>query len=56
MSTASTVERWLAHCRPLLPLQNPLWAFIHNNILLQLEDRPFLEAERRAAGRYRARP
>ena len=56
MSTASTVERWLAHCRPLLPLQNPLWAFIHNNILLQLEDRPFLEAVRRAAGLYRARP
>ncbi|MBM3991128.1 MAG: DUF2309 domain-containing protein [Planctomycetes bacterium] len=56
MTSASTVESWLAYCRPLLPLQNPLWAFIHNNILLQLEDRPFLDAVRRAAGLYRARP
>ncbi len=56
MSSPSPVAAWLAHCRPLLPLQNPLWAFIHNNILLQLEDRPFLEAARRAAALYRARP
>jgi len=36
MTSASTVELWLAYCQPLLPLQNPLWAFLHNNILLQL--------------------
>jgi uncharacterized protein YbcC (UPF0753/DUF2309 family) len=54
--TSTRVEGWLGACRPKLPLQNPLWAFIHNNILLNLEDRPFHEAAREAAALYRARP
>lgn len=53
---AEVVERWLAFARPLLPIQNPLWAFVHNNLLLQWEDRPFEEAVREAAALYRARP
>jgi len=56
MDTTALVDRWLAECRPKLPIQNPLWAFIHNNILLNLEDRPFREAVREAAALYRARP
>lgn len=48
--------RWVEACRPLLPIQNPLWAFVHNNILLMLEDRPFPVAVREAAALYRARP
>ncbi len=52
----SLAEQWLAYCRPRLPLQNPLWAFVHNNILMQFEERPFLEAVREAAALYRARP
>jgi uncharacterized protein YbcC (UPF0753/DUF2309 family) len=56
MSHAAAVERWLASCRPLLPIQNPLWAFVHNNILLQWEDRPFVSAVREAAALYRGRP
>jgi uncharacterized protein len=47
---------WLDLARPLLPIQNPLWAFVHNNILQNLEELPFREALRRAAGLYRARP
>ena len=53
---AATVERWVDACRPLLPIQNPLWAFVHNNILLMLEDKPFDQAAREAAALYRARP
>ncbi len=49
-------EQWLAYCRPRLPLQNPLWAFVHNNILMQFEERAFLDAAREAAALYRARP
>ncbi|MBK9385814.1 MAG: DUF2309 family protein [Planctomycetes bacterium] len=56
MSHAAAVESWLAYSRPLLPIQNPLWAFVHNNILLQWEDRPFRRAVREAAALYRARP
>ncbi|WNG34981.1 DUF2309 domain-containing protein [Archangium violaceum] len=56
MDTTPLVDRWLTDCRPKLPIQNPLWAFIHNNILLNLEDRPFGEAVREAAALYRARP
>ncbi len=52
----SLAEQWLAVCRPRLPLQNPLWAFVHNNILMHFEERPFLEAVREAAALYRARP
>ncbi|MBX3462906.1 MAG: DUF2309 family protein [Planctomycetes bacterium] len=56
MDCTAQVEQWLAACRPLLPLQNPLWAFVHNNILQALEDRPFAVAVREAAALYRARP
>lgn len=56
MDTPALVEGWLAECRPKLPIQNPLWAFIHNNVLLNLEDKPFREAVREAAALYRARP
>ena len=56
MDHASLVARWVEACRPLLPIQNPLWAFVHNNILLNLETKPFLAAVREAAALYRARP
>jgi uncharacterized protein len=56
MQTPSRVDGWLSECRPKLPIQNPLWAFIHNNILLNLEERPFQEVVREAAALYRARP
>ncbi|QRO00226.1 DUF2309 domain-containing protein [Archangium violaceum] len=56
MDTNALVDGWLDECRPKLPIQNPLWAYIHNNILLNLEDRPFQEAVREAAALYRARP
>lgn len=52
----SVVDGWLAYCRPRLPLQNPLWAFVHNNILLEFEAQPFLRAVHEAAALYRARP
>lgn len=56
METPTLVDGWLSECRPKLPIQNPLWAYIHNNILMNLEDRPFSEAVREAAALYRARP
>lgn len=56
MPDTSRVDAWLAHCRVRLPLQNPLWAFVHNNILLEFEEQPFLAAVRDAAGIYGARP
>jgi hypothetical protein len=56
MDTTVLVDGWLSFCRPKLPIQNPLWAFIHNNILLNLEEQPFREAVREAAALYRARP
>lgn len=56
MSDANDALRWVDACRPLLPIQNPLWAFVHNNILLMLEGEPFAKAVRRAAALYRARP
>ncbi len=51
-----TAANWVQACRPMLPIQNPLWAFVHNNILQMLEDRPFPAALREAAALYRARP
>jgi uncharacterized protein len=56
MSIAQTVRAWVDACRPLLPIQNPLWAFVHNNILLMSEQQPFAVAVRDAAALYRARP
>lgn len=56
MQNDALVEAWLEYCRPRLPLQNPLWAFIHNNILLSFEHLPFLDAVREASALYRARP
>jgi hypothetical protein len=56
MTARSLVDGWLATCRPLLPIQNPLWAFVHNNLLLQLEHLPFVAAVRQAAALYRAAP
>ena len=56
MDKAAVVKQWVDTCRPLLPIQNPLWAFVHNNILLNLEPKPFLAAVREAAALYRARP
>jgi uncharacterized protein YbcC (UPF0753/DUF2309 family) len=56
MDKAAQVKQWVDGCRPLLPIQNPLWAFVHNNILLNLEQKPFLLAVREAAALYRARP
>jgi hypothetical protein len=56
MAAARAVQAWIDACRPLLPIQNPLWAFVHNNLLLMLEDRPFAVAAREAAALYRARP
>ena len=41
MDITALVDGWLDECRPKLPIQNPLWAYIHNNILMNLEDRPF---------------
>ena len=56
MDKAALVTQWVETCRPLLPIQNPLWAFVHNNILLNLEQKPFFMAVREAAALYRARP
>jgi uncharacterized protein YbcC (UPF0753/DUF2309 family) len=56
MTESVIVSEWLAFCAPRLPLQNPLWAFVHNNILLNFEELPFLDAVREAAALYRARP
>ena len=39
MDKAAQVKQWVDGCRPLLPIQNPLWAFVHNNILLNLEQK-----------------
>lgn len=56
MNPTSQVGHWLDQCRPVLPLQNPLWAFVHNNILQHFEPQPFLAGVREAAALYRARP
>jgi uncharacterized protein YbcC (UPF0753/DUF2309 family) len=56
MSERAMAAQWVDACRPLLPIQNPLWAFVHNNILLMLEQKPFADAVREAAALYRARP
>lgn len=50
------VDGWLREARPKLPIQNPLWAFVHNNILLEFEHLPFADAVREAAALYRANP
>ncbi|MFZ5440276.1 MAG: putative inorganic carbon transporter subunit DabA [Myxococcota bacterium] len=49
------VDEWLVALKPVLPLQNPLWAFVHNNILMNHEVLPFHDAVREAAALYRAR-
>ncbi|MCU0864100.1 MAG: DUF2309 domain-containing protein [Planctomycetes bacterium] len=56
MNVDTTVQAWVLACRPQLPIQNPLWAFVHNNILLMSEHKPFATAVRDAAALYRARP
>ncbi|MBL8722811.1 MAG: DUF2309 family protein [Planctomycetes bacterium] len=56
MANAEVVRSWVEACRPKLPIQNPLWAFVHNNVLLQWEALPFRDAVRQAAALYRARP
>jgi uncharacterized protein len=56
MNVDTTVLEWVLACRPQLPIQNPLWAFVHNNILLMSEHKPFAAAVRDAAALYRARP
>lgn len=56
MNPTSQVGRWLDQCRPVLPLQNPLWAFVHNNILQHFEPHEFLHGVREAAALYRGRP
>ena len=33
MDSSEVVEPWIVHARSLLPPQNPLWAFVHNNQL-----------------------
>ncbi len=48
------VDAWLTELKHTLPLQNPLWAFVHNNILMNHEVLPFHEAVREAAAMYRA--
>ncbi len=53
---ARLVDNWLCSAQPKLPIQNPLWAFVHNNILLEFEHLPFAEAVREAAALYRANP
>ncbi len=52
--TTARVDALLAALTPTLPLQNPLWAFVHNNILMNHEGLPFHEAVREAAALYRA--
>ncbi|MFO0594368.1 MAG: putative inorganic carbon transporter subunit DabA [Myxococcaceae bacterium] len=49
------VEGLLQALRAQLPIQNPLWAFLHNNILQGWEGLPFHEALRLAGPLYRAR-
>lgn len=53
---AEVVRKALQEVRKLLPLQNPLHVFIHNNILMEWEDQPFWPAVERAAILYRAKP
>jgi len=52
---AARVDGWVSHARRLLPIQNPLWAFLHNNILQEYEALPFDDAVHEAAALYRAR-
>lgn len=54
--TRSSADALVEALRPSMPIQNPLWAFVHNNILLNLEHLPFHEALKQAAAWYRARP
>ncbi len=46
----------LKSIRPKLPIQNPLHAFVHNNILQTFEHLDFHEAVAEAGKLYRARP
>ena len=50
------IQSLLGQIRPLLPLQNPLSTFVHNNLLLAFEDRPFHHGAQEAAQIYGARP
>lgn len=54
--SADVVDAWVESARALLPPQNPLWAFLHNNALVAFEGLPFAEGVREAAALYRARP
>ncbi len=46
----------LAYVRRYLPIQNPSHAYIHNNVLMNWEQKPFTEALQQAARLYQARP
>jgi len=45
----------LDELRPFLPIQNPLGVFIHNNMLMNFEDRPFAQGVAEAAHLYGAK-
>jgi uncharacterized protein YbcC (UPF0753/DUF2309 family) len=49
------LHRILDDLRVYLPIQNPLGVFIHNNMLLHFEDRPFAEGVAEAARLFGAR-
>jgi uncharacterized protein YbcC (UPF0753/DUF2309 family) len=51
-----SLQAALKEVRRLLPIQNPLHAFIHNNVLMQWENQPFWKAVEEAASLYRAKP
>ncbi len=50
------LQKAVQEVRKLLPLQNPLHTFVHNNILMAWEDQPFWQATEKAATLYRAKP
>ena len=50
------IDRAIRLIRQLLPIQNPLYSYVHNNILMAFEDQYFFNALEKAALLYRAHP
>lgn len=51
----TTFETLIANIRKKLPIQNPLYSYVHNNILLMFEGKDFHEALTEAGDLYRAK-
>lgn len=51
-----SIDEQLKSIRQQLPPQNPMWAFVHNNLLMGYEQKPFFEALEEASRYYTAKP